>query len=236
MKKLPIALLILLHGLVGWAQSSGRDQKYSLKLYNLSTIENLEDNSLMNQNTSTQVRRFLHPTIAFQWSTPKKNYHEIELSDWMIQQYDIRTEEVSDTIALTETVSGSNTTTSSISFRYEFIWNPRKPKSEKLRASLGFGIQPYFNAKHVSPVVSHSFPTSEMALGFRTQLIPRVTYSLSKKWYIEANIQIHLSNTDLKSTEVENPAFSPGQRKEQSLNLDLFPAYFSGRVGVGMIL
>lgn len=115
MKTISIVLFILFLGQSSRAQKTGNDQKYALKLYNLSSFENQEEISFLNQNTSTRVRSILHPTLAFQWRTAKKNYREVEISEWMIQQYDTYTENVSDSMALTGIVSGSNTTTSFIS-------------------------------------------------------------------------------------------------------------------------
>ncbi len=233
-----IALLLFIKS--GWSQNTNIDYKYAIKAYILTTFEEyskLEFNSSPNfvQTNTTQLQ-LLHPTIAFQWKTKKNNFHEIELTNLTLNKVSTKTEFVNTTTGLAQMIGGDDITSTLIALQYEYILNFNKSKDHKLVPSLGFAISPYFKRNNYSPLVSNSFPASEMFLGARTSITPRITYFLSSRLFFDLNIPVCLFDTYYLSEKEENPSIAKNQRTTSSYNFALLPQIFSGRLGIGLNL
>ena len=87
--------------------------------------------------------------------TKKKNFHEIELNGFTLNQQmdETRVQEANVQFA---PISGAKVTTSKVSMRYEFIMNLFKKSQSPLVSSLGFAINPYFNNVKIEPANSNS--------------------------------------------------------------------------------
>lgn len=242
--KIKLLTLILLTIFVekSWGQNTNLDFKSALKVYNLTTFEEqtksrrLNDSSsyrIQNSSTSLQI---LNPTIAFQWKSKKNNFHEIELTSLVLGKNKTKTEIINDTTNNSQTINGGNLTTTLISARYEYIVNFNKSKESKLVPSIGFGINPYYRQNNYSPIISSSFPTSEISVGVRTFITPRITYFFTSKLFIDLNIPLCFFDTYILTDKENNPAIPVSQRNISSFNFSSFPAIFSGRIGIGLKL
>ncbi len=223
----------------GWSQNTNLDYRIGLKIYNLSTFEEnfksiqLSDTSSYQfTNTSTQI---LHPTIAFQWKAKKNNFHEIELTNFVIGKTGAKTEFVADTNGI-PFVSGQDVVTTALSVRYEYILNFNKSKDSKLVPSLGFGVNPYFRKNKYSPLASSSFPASESSFGLRAFITPRVTYFITQKIFVDFNIPLCLFDNFILTEMRDNANLPVEQRTVSTYNFNQFPKFISGRIGIGIKL
>ena len=224
----------------GWTQNTNLDYKSGIKVYNLTTLEeytNSKNDTTANSfHYTTTTQQILHPTVAFQWKTKKSNFHEIELTNFMLNKVGTKTETITDSSGNIQVVNENDLTATLISVRYEYILNFNKATNKQLVPSIGFGINPYFKQNNYSAKISTSFPTSQDFIGARAFITPRLTYYIQPKFFIDFNIPLCFFDTYYLKDEDENPAVPESQSTSTSYNVELFPKYFSGRLGVGLKL
>jgi hypothetical protein len=242
MKKILILLSLAAVTLAAQAQNPHLEYKHALKLYNLSSYEELvettrwNDSSGYSTQTNSLAMQWLQPALAFQWKSKKNNFHEIELSNLTWGTEGKKTEILYDTTIRRQTINGATVTSTSIAARYEYIVMNSNEKSQKWVPSIGFGIQPYFRRNAYVPQLATSYQNREMRMGLRTFITPRLTYFLSSKLYIDLNIPICLLHGFVYSTNTENPSIPINQRTVTTYNLNPFAQAISGRIGIGVKL
>ena len=238
-KKLLILTLLTIVVKIGWAQNTNLDYKSALKIYNLTSFDEqtisrrLTASSPLYQYTNTTLQ-ILHPTIAFQWRSKKNNFHEIELTSFMLGKIGKTTDSITSNSA--QTISGGDHTITLISLRYEYILTFNKSTDSKLVPSIGFGINPYYRQNNNSPKTSSSFHTSDINIGMRAFVTPRISYFLTSKLFLEVNIPLCFFDTFYYAGKVDNPALSLLERTTNTYNFRQFPKVFSGRIGIGIKL
>lgn len=243
MKKnlLALILLILLFT-TGWSQNTYLNYQSGLKLYNTSIFEEQSKSMLVSDTSSVRFQytntnsQILHPSIAFQWKSKTNNFHEIELTNFMLNKVGTKTAYVSDTSASGQLVSGEYITNTAFSLRYEYIVVFNKSKDSQVVPSIGFGVNPYFRRSSISYESSTSFPSSNQNIGLRTFVTPRITYFLTSKLFLDVNIPICLFDNFISTESIDNPAVPISQREISSYNFNQFPKFISGRVGIGLKL
>lgn len=130
-------LFSLLFSAISWSQNSSLAYSKALKMYNLTTFDAATNTSQSSDlpgisfNSSVKTFQLLHPTIAFQWKTKKKeNFHEIELSSFSFRRTDAMEEKVTDSTSSSQIISGSQETNCFIAARYEYILLFSKRRTE----------------------------------------------------------------------------------------------------------
>lgn len=242
MKKSLATIVLTLILSIGWAQNSNLDYKSAVKIYNLTTFEELitskklnDTSSFRNQFTNTSLQ-IVHPTIAFQWRSRKNNFHELELTNLMIGKLRSKTEVINDTTGNGETIGGDELSTSLISVRYEYIVNFNKLKERKLVPSIGLAVNPYYRQIDFSPVISSEFPNSETSFGMKAFITPRLTYFMTSKLFLDINVPLCFFDTFYLNNKDESPTIPIPERSISSFNFNLIPRLFSARIGVGLKL
>ncbi len=226
----------------GWSQNTYLNYQSGLKLYNTTIFEQQSKSILVSDTSSVRIQytntnsQILHPTIAFQWKSKKNNFHEVELTNFMVNKVGTKTAYVSDTSATGQLVSGEYITKTALSLRYEYIAVLLKLKNNKVVPSIGFGVNPYFQKSSISYESSTSFPSSNQNIGVRTFITPRISYFLTSKLFLDVNIPICLFDNYLNIESSDNPAVPISQRDISSLNFNQFPKFISGRIGIGIKL
>lgn len=235
-------LLMIFFVKIGWGQNTNLDYKSALKIYNLTTFEELTKSRRLNdtsdyriQNTSTSLQ-ILHPTIAFQWKSKKNNFHEIELTSFRLGKNDNKIEEINDTTNKNQLINGEDIKTTLISARYEYIYNFNKSINSRFVPSIGFGINPYYSQNSNSPKISSAFPTSEIRFGIRAFITPRLTYFLTSKLFVDVNIPLCLFDNFILTDKEDNPGTPVNLREISTFNFNQFPKVLSGRIGIGLKL
>ena len=233
-------ILLLLFMKSGWTQNANLDYKNAIKIYNLTSFEEYNkskkpgDTSSNNYCYTTTMLKILQPTIAFQWKNKKNNFHEVELTSFMLGKLGTKTEIKNDTSNDRQTISGNDVISTSLSARYEYILNFNKSKDRKFVPSLGLGINPYYRQNKYMPKISTSFPASEQYLGVKIFLTPRLSYYLTSKLFIDINIPICFGEIYYTIDKYEDPTLTIEQRTTSSVDFREFPKIFSGRIGIGL--
>jgi hypothetical protein len=241
-KNLLALILLILLFTTGWSQNTYLNYQSGLKLYNTSIFEEQSKSMLVSDTSSVRFQytntnsQILHPSIAFQWKSKTNNFHEIELTNFMLNKVGTKTAYVSDTSASGQLVSGEYITNTAFSLRYEYIVVFNKSKDSQVVPSIGFGVNPYFRRSSISYESSTSFPSSNQNIGLRTFVTPRITYFLTSKLFLDVNIPICLFDNFISTESIDNPAVPISQREISSYNFNQFPKFISGRVGIGLKL
>lgn len=234
--------LLILSGLISFssfAQKQSSEYSHSIKLYN--TLNYAEHNSVTYlqspyyQKESRKNLQVLHPSVAYQWSNAKRNFHEIELSALSINRR--HTE-----IGLYDSLSSSGQMVEDgvfvdtrIGLKYEYIFSLNKKKNARLSPSLGIGVNPYFErTAYKRPMISSSFSGNETEFGLRTFLIPRLCYHISSRVYLDLNVPLCLTNFSVRSQRQVNPSLPSGLTDNGVINFEAGPNYFSARIGLGI--
>jgi hypothetical protein len=198
------------------AQEVGTAGKNSLKVYSLVIHE---------KNNFTTVK----PSFAFQWRNKQKDYHEIELISFQFDKYNqFESDAQNGFITKDNLVHEKN-----ISLRYEYIFSLNKKENVKLMPAIGLGINPFFYQMNTQARISNVFPTNNVIVGTRIFLIPRLVYNLNKRFYLDVNTPINVSELNYQFQKVDNPSYNINERTSFTGNYYSFPAYFSGRIGLG---
>jgi len=227
---------------IGWSQNTNLNFQSGIKLYNTTIFEEQSKSMLVSDTSSIRIQytnknsQILHPTIAFQWKSKTNNFHEIELTNFMVNKVGTKTEYVSDTSASGQLVSGEYITNTALSIRYEYIAVLNKSKNNKIVPSIGFGVNPYFRKSSIAYESSTSFPSSNQSIGVRAFITPRINYFLTSKLFLDVNIPICLFDNYILTESSDNPAIPISQRDISSYNFNQFPKFISGRIGIGIKL
>jgi hypothetical protein len=235
-------LLLVVFAKTSWSQNTNLNYHSGIKLYNTTIFEEQSKSMLVSDTSSVRFQytntnsQILHPTIAFQWKSKTNNFHEIELTNFMVNKVGTKTEYVSDTSASGLLISGQDIVTTAISVRYEYILTFNKSKDNKFVPSLGLGVNPYFRKNKYSPLASSSFPASEGSLGLRTFITPRITYFITPKIFVDFNIPLCLFDNFIKTEITENANLPVESRSVSSFNFTSFPQFLSARIGIGIKL
>jgi len=236
-------LVFPLFPLISWSQNSPLAYSKALKMYNLTTFDAVSNTSQSSDlagisfNSSVKTFQLLHPTIAFQWKTKKKeNFHEIELSSFSFRRTNTMDEKITDSTNISQIISGSEETNCSIAARYEYIFTFFKTKDRKFLPSLGLGINSYFLQSSTRPKTADLFPVSDRIIGSKVFLTPRINYFITPKLFLDFNIPLCIMDFNLKSSRKENPVLPINQQRISVFQFQQFPTVFSARIGVGIKL
>ncbi len=230
---------LLLTGSVN-AQNTSLDYAGAFKIYNLSSYEqysvsaNMDTTNFSLAQTTHTTFTLFHPTVAFQWKTPKRNFHEIELTGMMAGNKRSQTVLMNDTTNVAPIVGGMNTLIAELSLRYEYILNFNKIRESKFVPSVGFGLNPFYRQISETPVLSNLFPSSEKQFGLRAFITPRVTYFMTKKIFLDLNVPLCFGELNYSSLKQVNPTLAEDSRTTSTINFYQFPKLVSARIGVGI--
>jgi hypothetical protein len=209
MKKYIVLILAFIVVKTSWSQNTHLDNKYAVKVYNLTSYEELikiktsKDNpSVSIQNASKEFQIF-HPTIAFQWLNKRKNFHEIELTNIKFRKIESEIDEIDHTAGTNQAIFASDLSAAYISLRYEYIFNLNKKDNKPYMASLGVGLNPYYIQNNYSTSVTTAFPISENHIGLKKFITPnKITKSKLPKFTI-----LHRSSKSALTIETESNLF-----------------------------
>lgn len=239
-KHLSFLLLMISMVKIGRAQNTHLNYNNALKIYNLTTFETQEKSKRISatlaSHSTTSHLQILHPSIAFQWKAKKNNFHEIELTNFMVGKSDAKTEIFNDSTRTGQMVEGSSLSTIAISLRYEYLLNLRRAKTRRFVPGIGFGFQPFYTRNHFRPKISSSFPTSDIQFGMKAFFTPRITYFLSSKMFIDVNIPFCVFDSYYSMVKENDPSVPIQERNFNTFNYNQFPKLLSGRIGLGLKL
>jgi hypothetical protein len=228
---LPVALLLF----INTSTAQDTEFKYAVKLYNLSTIERTAHvrgypGPLSQRNTVERVS-FLHPTIAFQWRANNNHFHELELTNFKMNQTSTSTELIDTTGQMQQITGGTTINSTHLSARYEYGITCGSIES-KLVPAIGLGVETWYRGDNEFPKISTTMTGRYRSAGAAFHVIPRITQELSKRLLLDINIPLRISDAYFRSELTSDPRLPEDQRKVSTLGFDMFPWYFSGRVGL----
>jgi hypothetical protein len=238
--KYTLSYLILFFGCIKLnAQNTKLDYKFALKIYNQSSFEQSSNkasvdtlnNNVQNANSTLQ---YIHPTIAFQWRTKKQNFREIELINFYVNKKTESLEQLDSNGNVDNVLSKRDVYSSGISMRYEYTVIFKKLKASNFVPSISYAASAYFNHDQFVPKSSNAFKNIQSTLGARGFIIPRLTYFVGSKLFVDLNVPICIMDLYYHVNENENPGIPLNQQRISNINFELFPKVISVRLGVGI--
>lgn len=142
------------------------------------------------------------PTYSFDWQSKRKNTHEIELIDFVLNRSDSR-QYMFDSIRWQYTRTDDRFYETSISLRYEYKINFCTNKESRWVPSIGFSFNPYYQLTHTSGQASAPYQTGVQTWGIRAAFNPSITYFISKRLYVNAGLSLTMA--DFSRTTYNNP-------------------------------
>jgi hypothetical protein len=239
MKKIFFIAVSIVSFLFAEAQNTNLDYKYAIKAYNLTSyyknvrsVSSETDSSTTDYTTSDL--KILHPTLAFQWQNSDRNFHELELTSFVLGKLSTQTASISSNSY--HITAGSNVITTDIALRYEYIINFNKSETRKLVPSIGFGGSPYYKLYKYQPKIASEIPWSQQDIGLSIFVTPRLTYYMSSRIFFDVNIPVCLFDFNYLISHQDNPFLELSERTSSEINIDMFPKVYSGRIGIGLKL
>lgn len=187
------------------------DYKYSFRINNLSTFSKRETpvfvpfcNSYPQPRGTRNANQIVlfQPTYSFDWQSKRKNTHEIELIDFVLNRSDSR-QYMFDSIRWQYTRTDDRFYETSISLRYEYKINFCTNKESRWVPSIGFSFNPYYQLTHTSGQASAPYQTGVQTWGIRAAFNPSITYFISKRLYVNAGLSLTMA--DFSRTTYNNP-------------------------------
>jgi hypothetical protein len=235
MKLLPSIPLLLLCSISGYAQNKNLDSKYAVRLYNTTSWEKKTEPYYMGSftgRTTHEQFQFLHPSISFRAKNKRNNFHELEL-------YSLRLDEREEVSTINTnfgpiTMAGGKITTTNIAVRYEYTINFMKKKNSRLMPAIGIAAMPYFERTDFDPVLSTQYPTSQIYAGVRGFIIPKLTYAVGSRMFLDLSIPLCFADTYFDRTKQKNPILPHAEQQTDVFNFEAAPQFYSVRVGLGL--
>jgi len=173
---------------------------------------------------------------AFGFIEEDGDLHEIEISRFSFGASRI------DSLVVTEdpnlrsfTIRGDQAITIHLAFRYEYMINLRKSKEDAdLKPFLGFSAQPYFRAFNYRSSNTTEFPYSFIDLGVVVSIVPRLTYDLNSRWFLDLNVPLAAYRIQWTKDRFEDPRIPVEERTTNTVLTESFPSMFQVRFGAGM--
>ncbi len=242
MRNIFLLLIAITSSKLAIAQNPYLDYKYALKISNLSTLNfkevvpqyDLSPYALSVKSGDEVKNKFqlFHPTVSFDWMTKRKNTHEIELINLVLNKERTKTYNYELNGVMGQIID--KTTETAISLRYTYLINFCKQKESKWVPSLGFSFNPYYQYTKSILTNSFSYQTGTQTLGIRASINPRLTYFFSKNIFVFSELSFAM--LDIHKSTFLNPAnpLQPDQKDKQTYyNIRGIKSSVDFRVGFG---
>lgn len=236
MKQLCLGVILLSSAYAGYAQNKNLEGKYALKLYNTTSWQKEERYAISGNYILSGVRKdfqLLHPSLAVRLTDKSGNMHEAELTRLELGSVNDVTSLIDPTGASIP-ASGGKTTETNIALRYEYIFNFMKKKNSRWMPALGLGLMPYFQRSSFVPALATSFPATTTSLGAKGWIIPRITYAISSKLFVDLNVPLCITDANIQWSNQNNPNLNVKEQKSETSNFEGAPQHYSIRLGIGL--
>lgn len=206
--------------------------KYQIKLYGLVTTNATSINNTYNSNNRSISYVFfnqkLNPTLAVNKRTKNGNRHEVELTAFAVNETTNRT--TYNNNSQSPIYMGGAVQESKFALRYEYIYVLLKDK--KLQPSVGAAVSPYYAKYNFTPLTTAAYPFKEYAFGIQTFIIPRISYNISKRFFVDLNVPLKITEAQFSSRREYNPTEQNNTSHNSSFTA--FQDMFYARLGIGV--
>jgi hypothetical protein len=240
-----ILIILLAYMSRSQAQNPNLDYKSAIKIYNVTSFDLNNYNNGPSSGYYYQVDKsttqILHPSVAFQWKTKSRNFHEIELSNFSVKTVIDRVAIVDGTTGKVAYVeSGGREVTTFISAGYEYnLLLTRKSDSKpdkRLVPFLGLGLNPYYIRNSSYAEASDRYTTFESRTGFKTFITPRLNYFFKSRVFLDLNVPFCILDGHVAVRTNRNPLIPSNQQTITNFDFSALPSFYSIRLGIGIKL
>jgi len=122
-----------------------------------------------------------------------------------------------------------------LNIRYEYGLNLIKINKQH-QLSIAASVEPYIRFNKFVPRVSTSFPNQLTTLGSKLHLIPRATFTLSDRLFLDVNIPVEIVDVHRFRSYNDNPTYTEEQKTYTDTRSKFLDSVFRFRVGLGFNL
>ena len=232
MKTLSLCFAALLISISTFAQNPNLDYKKAIKGYNQITYSTSNFMTPVEQITSYTFD-FLQPVAGLQWKNKRNEFHELTLSGLNSSKREHKSFTQSGTTGNTQLAGGQKVYTFHLALTYEYQIPLLKNKKSKVVPSAAIGINPYFDLSKFETLEPAWIKRTNTVVGAKILLIPRLTYYMSPKLFLDLNIPFCLADYYSYSINRED-ATAPGRvQGSSSMDMIALPKVYDFRIGLG---
>jgi hypothetical protein len=221
----------LLFGFIVISSFAAAQNKTGLKIYHNTDIFNVEYKHRYNTTPpTTSERKINFNRFSIAVDIPSRRFiHELEI---FIPEISKRVERAQFPFD-SQFMSYDELDDSFYSFalRYELIKQISKSKGP-LSFSVGAGLNPGFTVAIYDPLVPSVFSQTHKTFSVSLNLIPRISYAISKKISLELNVPVKVYDFRFLFREVENPQIPYKQQRQEETQHVFFEDVYTIRFGI----
>lgn len=232
-----IAMAILNFAATAQEENTKPAAKYQLKLYGFFSPYLESSNIQLPKNyqvSYVNTRHFISPTIALSIANKRNNYHEIELTRASIKEHDNISYQNDTFNSIAYPIAGADVTESKLMLRYEYIHVFVKDK--RFQPAIGIGVSPYMTINKFTPRIPSIFPFNEYILGLQTFIIPRINYHLNKRFVLDLNVPLNISEHQFAKRTSFDPTVPSAERSTNVSSNKVLEDVAYVRLGIGIKL
>jgi hypothetical protein len=227
-----ICLLLLCSNMASYAQN-----KWGLKLYQNSDYFALYYQTPVATSTGilygpasrTNLKSLKRISIAATLENAHHYFHEFEL---MIPDVGRPAEKLSIPIVCTvSNNSNQKTVVNAFALRYE-ISKSFSRREKRANFKTGVGVTPFYIAFKSDPINERAEHAKRKFIGADFYVIPRLEYRLSKKFHLDLNAPINISEFRIENIFIKDQSVPVAMRKENVFAFNSFPHAFNMRLGL----
>ena len=199
-------------------------QNNAIKIY---TNFNITIDKLYNQtNTTSSFGRF---SPSFSKNTRNGNFHELELSSFIINRYKYETDSSSNI----QLINGGRYNLQNIGLKYEFSFRLLKNSTSRLQPYIGTSANVTFLRYANIPILSTVYYHSSISISTSFFITPRLIYNINDNCFFDLNIPFNITRIGLERYKYLNPTIPIENQIYYSQRFELFPKQFEFKFGFG---
>lgn len=230
-------LLVLVTLMPLFSYSQKKANEFDLKIYTAFEHYILNEYELLDPyHQSIFVERdfsFGNFSIAFPFHT--KNFgHEISISAIKFKRNDYKEIEYDDNSHPSYSLESFKSENNELLLRGMYELKFKNKSKKKFLPQIGLGIEPFILYTERIPMIPTVFPIFSLSLGATVYVIPRISYALSDKVYLDFNIPFGLCQYIWNFEKHLNPAMTLEEQRKSQSDLDFLNSTFQIRFGIGV--
>lgn len=128
---------------------------------------------------------------------------------------------------------GAEIVTNHLGLRFEWNMPVFYNKNSSFRPFLGLAFDPSVFYQSTIPFTSAAFPTRVFELSNTVTVVPRLTYAVSERLFIDVNVPFSLVNFSFDYQQTDNPILPTFARETTAFNARLLSNTWTFHLGLG---
>jgi len=173
-------------------------------------------------------------TPSFSKSTESGNFHEIELTSFILSNSVYSQYALDSSNNILYMINGGKSNYQKIGVKYEFAYKILKNSTSKFQPFIGVGVNLTYIHSARKPFLSSLYPSANSKLVSTFLITPRLIYNLNEKWFLDLNIPFNIVQLGINKDKYLNPALPVKNQVHYSPLYSLLPKQLNFKLGIGL--